>query len=98
MKSMKQNKLDMSPHSFKRSFRWYQPLCSPRTGTLQTFEVVDSDHENHEKSMFITAFNEPSGSIRESLEIIRGVSKYSWMIHDDFHEVREIMIFMIYDA
>ena len=85
-------------HSFTCSFRWYQPRCSPRTGTLGTFEVLDSDPENHEKSMFVKSTREALSGTREWLEMFYGVSESSWMIHDDFREVRKIMIFMIYHA
>ena len=37
--------------------------------------------------------NLEEGGNRDSLNIIWGVSKYSWMIHDDFHEVKKNMIF-----
>ena len=80
----------MDRHIFRRSFRWYQPRCSPMTGTLGTFEVLDSDHENHEKSMFIKLLKEAFGGIRESLDIIWGICKYSWMIHDYFDEVQKM--------
>ena len=98
MKSMKQIKLDINPHSFRGSFRWYQPRCSPRTGTLGIIHGLASDHENHEKSMFVKSLREALGGTRESLEMFWGVSESSWMIHDDFHEIQKIMIFMIYDA
>ena len=49
-------------------------------------------------SMFVKSFREALGGTSESLEMLWGVSESSWMIHDDFHEVRKIMIFIIYDA
>ena len=48
-KSMTENKLDIDPHSFSLSFRWYQHQITHLTGTLGTPDHLDSDHETHEK-------------------------------------------------
>ena len=54
------------------------------TGTLETFEVLVSDHENHDKSMFVKSIRDASGDVWESLGMFWSDPESSRMIPDDF--------------
>ena len=61
----------MNPHSFWRSFKWYQRCCCPRTRTLDIISFSASDIENHEKSRFLKLIQDNFYSIYVSYNVSR---------------------------